>query len=308
MPAGDLITRVDQMEIWRSDTNRVLMGGGTDFGFDNLEGADHPAIREQDSNNPSRHGAHYGLDKFQDRQLKCELFVFGTGESLVSNIARLSKVFTPVRDDEEDAVLTWWPKDLNRKRVTGRPRRTFWTYDRQIIHGRAIPFTWRFDAPDPRWYDHTESNQALTMAVGSSAASIDIIQTGDIETEPILEITGPATNPRISNLLDGNKQVKLGPSRAGEDLILSPTDTLIVDFKKKYVTLDGENYMGFVRPDNQWWELLPGTNRLTYNRSGSTGAASFMTVKWRNAWSSIVQEILAYTPPPGGGGTYSDIY
>lgn len=281
MPAGDLITADRQMEVWRSDTDRLLIGDTTYYRFENINGLTTPAVRAERSPRPQGHGViALGNDFYDSRSIEGEISVLGlAGAELSDRLNVLSKAFRVLRRGEANPTLTYRGKGTPARRLTGRPKGAEWPGDWRHVKGRGVPAGFRFEALDPRFYSTTEFSQTITIAAGSSSNSATIANAGDTESSPILEIQGPAVNPRISNGADANRQVKI-------DITLTALETLIVDVGAKTATLAGVDKYGSVRTDNQWFDIIPGNNLITFSRTGTTGAA-VLTVKWRDAYSTI---------------------
>lgn len=293
MAAGDLCTGPGMIEVYRSDTDRIVMGKGTKYWWREMIGADAPAMRTNDLTKPLGHGSIAGVDRFEPRQIGGVMLIEGSSQSDLSRKKNdLAKVMRPVRIGESDAILTWWHwGSMAPQRLTGRPRRLEYNVGKAAILAHLNNVGWMFEAQDPRFYSSTEQSRTATIEAGQSTVSSTIINTGNMESEPILELTGPWTNPRITSTQDANRQIRI-------DITLSASQTLIVDIKNRTATLAGVNQAAAIRADNQWWELLPGSNLISASRTGTTGAAVFK-VRWRNAWSTAGDPALDLTSIPG---------
>ncbi|MGI8426223.1 MAG: phage distal tail protein [Actinomycetota bacterium] len=279
MALGDLLTQATQIEIWRSDTDRLLIGKGTSYTIEEIEGLGVPDLDDRDIPLMSDHGAAAGLDLLNSRPIRANIHVKGTaGADILGKMQVLAKMFRPQRVTDSDAFLALFLPGLPKVRFGGRPRRASWNTDVWIAVG-FVRASWEFVALDPVAYALTQASQVISIGAGSTSNTGTVTMGGDFRSRPILEIQGPATNPRISNAADANRQVKI-------DIALLSSETLIVDVAAKTATVAGVDKYGSVRTDNQWFDLLPGANLLTFSRSTTTGVAN-LTVKSRDAWVAI---------------------
>jgi hypothetical protein len=135
-------------------------------------------------------------------------------------------------------------------------------------------------APDPLIYSADLHSELFILPSGQTQLTARVYNAGDHEdgTYPYIYITGPCTNPRIQNLADDGRTIRL-------DVILSAADTLLIDVRNRILTINGVGRFDIRRNDNQWWNLVPGDNDIVYQRAaGNTGAGSNFTIEWRDAW------------------------
>ena len=88
-------------------------------------------------------------------------------------------------------------------------------------------------------------------------------------TLPVWTITGPATNPTLSNITTGQTMSWLGTVPSGQ--------TLIIDMNEQTATMAGANVYAFL--SGNWVGLAPGTNRISYSVTGTDEAS---TLSWNN--------------------------
>jgi hypothetical protein len=91
----------------------------------------------------------------------------------------------------------------------------------------------------------------------------DITMDGDVKCAPIFE--------------PGAAKLEL------ENLNLAPGDELIIDTDVIEVLLNGIPDVDFVTGDSEFFELIPGTNRLIF-MDGETGRELSVTIVWSNRW------------------------
>lgn len=100
---------------------------------------------------------------------------------------------------------------------------------------------------------------------------------GNVPTYPTATITGPVTNPRLTNL-DKNQVLRF------DGLVLNSGDSIIVDFKERVaLSSAGGNFYGTITSDSDFWTLEPGDNtfRFTADRAASPSTA---TIHWNDAY------------------------
>lgn len=164
----------------------------------------------------------------------------------------------------------------------------------RITGGWQKQFQLQLVAADPRVYSYA-LNTAVVMASASSgdvgraydkqydidygpaapSGQVLITNGGSTLTYPVLTITGPATNPQITNMTTGQRISLAYTLVAGEQLVI---DTL-----NRTVKLGGvaNRYGAIDFLNTSWWGLVPGVNDLRI-ASFATGAS--LRVDWRDAW------------------------
>lgn len=187
-------------------------------------------------------------------------------------------------------------------------RRTGLTYDERFMvrvdspvdiplvlgSTRMVTFGVSLFAPDPRIYTDTTSSAeydptstgagglsfslgfALAFGAGGSA-TLNAVNEGNIDTPPTFTITGPVTNPVITNETTGQAIYTTG-------LGLSTGETLTIDVEARQARLGTTP-----RPDlidsalTTWFELAPGTNALRMTGTGMSATLTELAVSWRSA-------------------------
>lgn len=101
---------------------------------------------------------------------------------------------------------------------------------------------------------------------GSSTTTVEVA--GIDNAEPIWTVTGPATNPTLTNITTGQAITWNGTVPAGQ--------TLTVDMGEQTATLAGANVYQFI--SGSWITLRPGPNKLSYSATG--GADQPSQLEW----------------------------
>jgi phage-related protein len=116
----------------------------------------------------------------------------------------------------------------------------------------------------------------IVFAPGSGLVAVN--NTGYVEVYPVLEINGSATNPEITKVSTGEK-VEVGVTMSGGD-------QLIIDMKRRTITLNGGSVLGLRTSDSDWFALDVGSNPLRYDTTDGADTG-VVTVRWRTAVTGI---------------------
>lgn len=130
-------------------------------------------------------------------------------------------------------------------------------------------------ASDPCWYEdeHEQHLQGVTGGLVFPAVfpahfafvspTVTIDNPGDVESPVTIRVTGPATNPVITNATTGESIGLTLDLAAGEWVEIRTT------FGAASCRLaNGSSAMGAVQPGSTFWQMQPGPNTLTYADSG----------------------------------------
>lgn len=158
--------------------------------------------------------------------------------------------------------------------------------------------TLAFHASDPYWQDGTETAaianlnsttytwfpfagswaaQPLILGASDVFAALTIANAGDVETWPVITVTGPGTDLHLTN------------STTGKDLLLSGAiaagSVAVIDTRpgRKTVTIDGVNAFSRLSPASSLWPLEAGSNRVSIGFATAT-AQSSVRFAWRQRW------------------------
>lgn len=267
-----------------AEFNGLTIGAGTDYPFAKTEPItglfDMPDVRSLDAAR-SDHGDFTGTDTLASRTVTLHLVPQWTSavhrETL---IAELSEAFT-LYGGAQSLVL------LNTYMVTAKCRRRAFPGWYPVARDCYIELY----CDDPRLYDaDSESETAflpttsggmtfpatfpITFGAASVGGSITALNEGNFPTRPIATIHGPLSNPRLTN----------GDDTMALTIDLAADDELEVDFDRHAITLNGTaSRRSALSVGSVWWELLPGTNTVTFN-AGTYDPAAFVELGWRSAW------------------------
>ena len=112
-----------------------------------------------------------------------------------------------------------------------------------------------WDATGATW----DSIGAIWEAGGSGGITTVTVDGVD-SAEPIWTVTGPATNPTLTNITTGQTIEWTGTVPSGQ--------TLIVNMDEMTASLEGANVFQFIT--GTWITLQAGNNRISYSATGAT--------------------------------------
>jgi hypothetical protein len=114
----------------------------------------------------------------------------------------------------------------------------------------------------------------------SGLGTIQVVNQGNADADPVIRIFGPCTDPRVINETSGDEI-------AFDGITVVAGDWLEVDASEATVLLNGDpaqsrfQFVDF--PSSRFWTLQPGTNAVRFAPASSSGA-SVCEVRWRSSW------------------------
>lgn len=106
---------------------------------------------------------------------------------------------------------------------------------------------------------------------GGSGGITTVTVDGVDSAEPIWTVTGPATNPTLTNITTGQTIEWTGTVPSGQ--------TLVVNMNEMTASLEGANVFQFIT--GTWITLQAGNNRVSYAATGATGPSTL-------SWNGVV--------------------
>lgn len=295
---------VDTLLNYRFAFNDFEFGGGQSpyqiMTLDGLE--DLPIIRNQDDNRGYQDGMWTGRDFLSGRTLIFVITIRGdANNSMQQNLDALQAALVP--QQQGTGLLQFQLPDADLQRVNARVRRRNIQINTDYSSGMATA-TYEFFCPDPRYYDNAEQstdliNAATTagrtydrvytatespnanpfetgMSYGGGSTAANIIQNdGWATTYPLITITGPCINPKVTNVTAGGFLLI--------DSAIGTEDTLVLNTDLRTVTLNGVNRRALLNNSSTWFAAPPGTSYYTFTATATDGNTSCV-VTWRNAY------------------------
>ncbi len=307
MPAA---LREHQHELMSVDGTRGLVFGTEDTGYLTLTRPIMVSgeIRTNDTDMPQEDGRNFGRDYISGKSMTFEAGVLTDSYNTVlagrtshrANLDALDR-FQSFWEDEEwratprsMAVLrtreggqTW--------RAYGRPTKYDEVAGRTTAEGYT-PILFEFRLRDNSWYADTESVVDTKLAPSPEGALIAPLVAplrttvvtsalvvarvaGTKATWPVIEIHGPADNPRVT----------IGERVYGIDTYITEGDSVIIDtrpwVRSVIRTSDGAGLAGaltWTTPALAKSRLDPGTYNIRFDAVSTTGTA-WAQIRWRNA-------------------------
>jgi phage-related protein len=278
-------------------------GGQSPYQIMTLDGLeDLPVIRNQDDNRGYQDGMWTGRDFLSGRTLVFVMTIRGdANNSMQQNLDALQAALVP--QQQGTGLLQFQLPDADLQRVNARVRRRNITINTDYSSGMATA-TYEFFCPDPRYYDNAEQstdliNAATTagrtydrvytatqtpnanpfetgMSYGGGSTAANIIQNdGWATTYPLITITGPCINPKVTNVTAGAFLLV--------DAAIGTEDTLVLNTDLRTVTLNGVNRRALLNNSSTWFAAPPGTSYYTFTATATDGNTSCV-VTWRNAY------------------------
>jgi hypothetical protein len=290
--AGDLITTDFQMQL-----GALLLGAGTPYEMDGqaaLVGWDDlPGLDTADVPRPNAPGDYAGTYFPQGRIITCQLSVHGDGPGHAANVAALRAATTasiaaetPLAVRLAGLITYVSARCIQRSIPTGVNYAT----------GATAKATLQFKATDPRRYVTTLFSAStapptssggitwpitwpITWSTLGSGGSVNVVNTGDFDTPPVITIRGPMTTPFVVRQ-DTGDVLEFNTS-------LAASDTVVVDVLADTVTLNGTQ-TGSLLTDRSApvssFRMPPGTTGLLLREAAGPDPTASMTVTCRSAY------------------------
>lgn len=128
--------------------------------------------------------------------------------------------------------------------------------NRPHVKRRVMEFQVPIMAPDHRKY--ATATTAIAAGVVANA--------GTKLSPPTVTVTGPSTNPRVTNATDDGKFVQVNTVLAGGQV-------LTIDMDGWTASIGGVNADALIDPASRWFDLLPGNNTLSLTGGGTLGGS-----------------------------------
>lgn len=132
----------------------------------------------------------------------------------------------------------------------------------------TVPYLINLYAANPFWLDEYEVSEEIVTWIGgltfplrlptrfsmAGEKIVNIINQGDVETPVKIEITGTATNPKVT-LRETGEFIKINKTLLADDIL-----TITTDFGNKRVELNDENVFNYIDLSSTFFNLDVGDN------------------------------------------------
>jgi len=248
-----------------------------------VEGWDSPDTAGQVIQRSGDHGGWLSAQYYAPRIVTLTVMASAETQALRDLARAIFQQACPVSDTATFVLGEPLPKTADMRR-SGRIAETYMTLT-------DVQFNAVFVAPDPRKYDitpETATAQAQSTVTGVAvplavpvvlpaqppAGSLTAVNSGTFETRPMVTITGPITDPGVTNVTYGQTVAFTGTT-------LASGDVLSLDMDNRQVFLNGQ--IRYITDHNSaWWVLQPGANAIQF--TGNTAGGAQLTLNWFNAY------------------------
>lgn len=269
---------------WQLQRGGLVIGDGSRFDLKLLTGlASAPAVAASDVKFARRDGAAAGSDYLSPRvaTLRVEI-VDEADSSLDSKISSLVSSFMPSRSESGLGLQLPGVAGGSTVFLNARVRKRDIRHDLRLANGVAT-VDFQLLATDPRLYGETlESslvsaapdsvpgasfNQTFDLSFGGGVApgSVTVSNGGNYDAPATYRITGPVTDPAVTN------------NTTGQAFSLTTTLTagnyVDIDTATRTVLYNGAtNYYSKLDAGSDLFDLVPGANELRLTRTGADAA------------------------------------
>ncbi|MFF4536537.1 phage distal tail protein [Streptomyces aureus] len=120
----------------------------------------------------------------------------------------------------------------------------------------------------------------VTFSATTVSGQINAVNSGTLDTRPVLTITGPVVAPTVSALYPDGSVRQLVYS---QDLVSG--DVLVIDTDAHTVVLNGSTSRRRFMTVSGGWPTIPAGSSVNYQfQSGTYNATATLTAAWRSAW------------------------
>lgn len=295
---------------WMLDTGTHELTFGTlasEFPFVGQVDQTETSATNQDAGHPNSDGMVMGIDRLG-------------GFSLIFTLVTVpvhpvpSKPWDPALDTYGEFLAAWRADQLRRmpgvyatltnldrgREVYGRPRKP--SQSNLRLRKGEIRYVAQFDTIDPNWYANEDKLAIITPVpppgggftfpltppfslAGSGDDLAPMVNDGNVDTWPVIEIRGPGTAIGL-DMLDGGGNIRWSLKVAGG---LTYDETMVVDTRpwRRGATINGQPAGGRLRGTAlDRCVIPPGSFNARYRVKDKSGV-SFADIRWRDAFVSM---------------------
>ncbi len=258
--------------------------------FDGLgdTGADHQTQKSYNQDGVTLYGTH-----LEDKHLEIELMIVGIDEiDLAQNRRKILSMFNPkLGEGTLQRISADGTRQINAV-ADGVPFFPDGPSNRSKTFQRALISLY---CPNPYWTDTTDRSIEIVTWIGGLTFPLrlptefatagenvgNIINDGDVETPLRIEITGPATNPKITKQSTG-EYLRIKETLTAEDTLVITTG-----FGNKRVELNGENAFNLLDlPESTFFNLHAGDNIVFFTTENINDNAT-IRASYRNRYVGV---------------------
>jgi len=237
--------------------NLLLIGAGTAYPYSRIKGLDRPAVRDTDIERIADHGAFSSVDYLPARFITIEMGVDASANpsGLEGLLDTLGEAFNPASGP---AQMTYRKRGGVERLIFAKPTQLSDVIDMESVLGLPT-VVGELKCPDPLVYSATQT--VVSVLAGSGT----VTNAGKYRASPVLNVGGPATNPRFT-LAGGYIQANVS---------MGALDSLVIDVAARSVLLNGVSRRDLVTTSAvTWWTVPPGSNNVTYSGGGTSATVT----------------------------------
>ena len=278
-----------------------LFGAGTSYLVTQVTGLVGRQVRATETPRPNATGAFTNIDYVGARTVTFSMIVQGSQGTLQSKVDDFYSAWTS--PDNGDRPMLFRLPTGQAYRVFGRPRRS--EMDIKMWRQGVVGLVAEVYCADPRMYAETKTVPAtvasptslsapvgigfgtlaspartfpFTFGIGTTSASVTATTTGTTAAPWHARITGPISNPRLSN---GTLALQFNGT-------LGSGEYIVIDSLNRNVWFNGTedaSWYGYLTGASSWWDLAPNTSTtVTLSDDGTrTGSAGSLAFDFRSA-------------------------
>ena len=292
---------------WQFSYQGLTFGSGQAIKVAKVDGlGDLADVRNGDQDRTRDHGQLIGLDVLSGRDMTFTLEAESSTGQVEATLLTLAQVTTPGLTTEQP--LWFQLPGLPLLAVMCRPRKRTASWDIGFQIGNVAQTTVQFHATDPRIYTAGSTvtvglpNPAAGMTFpatfpltfgSTSPSGVTITNSGNIETRPVLVISGPVTNPSIQNAtIPGSPTLTFSnPTQTGYTVLAG--DQLVIDLDLHTILYYAGGVSSGTAPaprgswfaaGSTWWDLLEGGNLIQFNSRDSVSVAGTVQVQYASGY------------------------
>ena len=292
-------TAAPSLTAWQMSYQGLTLGPSTPYSITAIDGLGQPNMNSGDDFRPRDQGEFIGYDYYSGRDFTVDGFIQSDGTSLQNAIKALATATNRTVSDPGTEYPLWFAfPNIGTLATMSRLRKRDIPFALETTIASKADMALMFHSTDPRWYaSPTTTSVALgtpgtgatfnvsfnvSFGGGSSGGTTTVTNAGNYETRPILTITGPCTNPSVSNNTTGQTLLF--------NLVVGAYDKLVIDTDMRSATYTtfgttiGSTRLGSLVAGSSWFTLAPGNSTLVFQSSDAGAVAGTLQVQYSSAY------------------------
>ena len=292
---------------WQFSYQGLTFGQGQSIKVAHVTGlGDLAEVRNGDQSRPRDHGQLVGLDLFGGRDVTFDLEAESSTGQVETTLLTLAQVTSPGLTTEQPLWFQLPGQPL--LAVMCRPRKRTLPWDVGYMIGNVAQVSVQFHATDPRIYT---AGASVTVGLPSPTAGlkfpvtfpltfgtttpngVTVTNSGNVESRPVLVISGPVTNPSVQNASISTNPVLTFSNPGQSGYTVAAGDQLVVDLDSHSILYYVGGVSSGTAPASRgswlvsgstWWDLQPGANLIQFLSKDSASVAGTLTVQYASGF------------------------